>query len=100
MRVLQFSQLKSLKGIPFSRPHVDRLEKAGQFPARIQLGTHSVGWIDEDIDVWLTKRKRGPLPALSAPMAAKRAAQKPEPEIGEAAKRAAQKPEPEIGEAA
>lgn len=56
MRVLQFPKLKADKGIPYSRMHVDRLEKAGQFPRRIKLGANSVAWIEEEVDAWLAEK--------------------------------------------
>jgi len=33
-----------------------RMEKAGRFPKRIQLGGNSVGWIDTEIDEWLSEK--------------------------------------------
>lgn len=50
MRFLRFPQLKAEKGIPWSRMHVDRLEKDGKFPQRIQLGANTVGWLEREID--------------------------------------------------
>jgi prophage regulatory protein len=49
-RFLRFKQLKTEKSIPFSRMHVDRLEKAGKFPKRVRLGEHTVAWVEEEID--------------------------------------------------
>ncbi len=50
MRFLRFPELRALKGIPYSRMHVDRLEKAGQFPKRVRLSSMTVAWIEEEID--------------------------------------------------
>lgn len=58
VRVLTFAGLKE-QGIPFSRQHLGRLEKAGQFPARIQLGECSVGWLEGEVDDWIRSRPRG-----------------------------------------
>ena len=52
-RFLRFPELKSEKGIPFTRPHVDRLEKAGDFPQRVQLGVHTVAWVESEIDAYV-----------------------------------------------
>ena len=52
-RVLRFSELKPEKGIPYSRQHVDRLEKAGLFPKRVKLGPATVGWFDDELDALL-----------------------------------------------
>ncbi len=35
-----------------------RLEKAGRFPRRIQLGSNSVGWVAEEVDAWVQQRQR------------------------------------------
>ena len=58
-KIIRKSQLKELTG--FSPRHIDRLERAGQFPKRLQLGTRSVGWYETDIIEWLDSRCRGPL---------------------------------------
>jgi predicted DNA-binding transcriptional regulator AlpA len=58
VRVLTWPQVQA-KGIPYSRMHADRLEKAGQFPPRLQLGANRVAWLESDIDEWLLSRKRG-----------------------------------------
>ncbi len=55
MRMLSFPQLRAEKGIRFSRMHVDRLEKAGQFPKRVRIGGNTVCWIEAEIDEWLAK---------------------------------------------
>jgi prophage regulatory protein len=53
MRLLRFPDLKALKGIPFSRMHLDRLEKADLFPKRIHLGPMTVAWIEEEVHAHL-----------------------------------------------
>jgi prophage regulatory protein len=52
MRFLRFPQLKTEKGIPWSRMHIDRLEKAGKFPARVRLGPNTVAWPETEIDAY------------------------------------------------
>jgi len=34
-----------------------RLERAGKFPKRIQLGGNSVGWLESEIIAWLEKKR-------------------------------------------
>lgn len=34
-----------------------RLEKAGKFPNRRRLSANSVGWIESEIDAWLSSRE-------------------------------------------
>jgi prophage regulatory protein len=33
-----------------------RLERAGRFPKRVQLGANSIGWIEREIDDWIAQR--------------------------------------------
>jgi len=58
MRLLRFPQLKSEKGIPFCRVHIDRLERAKQFPSRIRLGTNTVAWAETEVDAWIAARMK------------------------------------------
>lgn len=58
-RIIRKSQLREITG--FSPRHIDRLEKAGKFPQRLQLGIKSVGWYENDIIDWLDSRRRGPV---------------------------------------
>ena len=55
-RVLTFPELKCLKGIPYSRQHLDRLEKAGKFPRRIQISEARIGWSEVEVDEWLGQK--------------------------------------------
>lgn len=54
MRILSKRQLKEL--VLYSPQHVARLEKAGRFPKRIQLGACRVGWIEAEVLEWLEER--------------------------------------------
>lgn len=58
MKVLSFPELKSEKGIRFSRPHLYRLMKAKKFPAAIKLGEATTGWIESEVDDWMTERAK------------------------------------------
>ena len=40
----------------YSPQHIARLEKAGLFPKRIQLGPNRVGWIEHEVDQWIQDR--------------------------------------------
>ncbi len=51
MRVLRKRAV--VKKVGYSGMHISRLEKAGQFPKRIQLGPNSVGWIEAELDAWI-----------------------------------------------
>jgi prophage regulatory protein len=54
MRILSKRQLKEM--VLYSPQHVARLEKAGKFPQRIQLGPNRVGWVEDEVLDWLQKR--------------------------------------------
>jgi prophage regulatory protein len=56
IRFIRFAQLRSSKGIPFSRVHIGRLERAGRFPKRVRLGANTVAWREDEIDAWSAAR--------------------------------------------
>jgi prophage regulatory protein len=56
MKILTFSELKTAKGIPYTREHLRRLVNAGKFPQPIELGEARIGWIEEEVDDYLQKR--------------------------------------------
>jgi predicted DNA-binding transcriptional regulator AlpA len=49
-KLLRFNELKSVKGIPFTRRHIDRMEANGDFPVRVAVGQHHVAWVESEID--------------------------------------------------
>ncbi len=55
-RVVSKKELKTVCGIPYSPQHVARLEAAGQFPKRIQLGKCRVAWLVSEVEAWLDER--------------------------------------------
>lgn len=48
-------ELKTL-GIPYSFAHIARLEKAGSFPKRVQLGQCRVAWSYDEVRQWIDER--------------------------------------------
>lgn len=54
MRVLSASELKSVKGIKFSRQHIHRLVVAGRFPKPIKIGENTNAWLETEIDEYLS----------------------------------------------
>ena len=54
MRILSKRQLKAL--VLYSPQHIARLEKAGTFPKRVQIGPNRVGWIEAEVLDWLQER--------------------------------------------
>jgi prophage regulatory protein len=45
-------------GVPFSRMHISRMEKAGKFPMHIKLGGKSIAWVRDELDAWLAQRMK------------------------------------------
>jgi prophage regulatory protein len=54
-RFVRFEELAAL-GIPFSRVHVDRLQRDGKFPKKIRLGTNTCCYLASEIETWLAAR--------------------------------------------
>jgi prophage regulatory protein len=42
--------------IAYSPNHIRRLEKAGQFPKRVQIGANRVGWVRAEVEQWINAR--------------------------------------------
>ena len=61
-RVIDAKELVRI--VPVSLMHIWRLERAGEFPARIRLGSKKVGWILSEVMAWIEAKKtaRGPVP--------------------------------------
>ena len=56
-RLLSKKQVKEL--VLYSYAHLDRLEKAGQFPKRVRLSPHRmgrVGYLEAEIFAWIETR--------------------------------------------
>jgi prophage regulatory protein len=56
-RILRKPAVRELTG--YSDTQIWRLEKAGQFPARLQIGPGAVGWYSDEIEAWIETRTRG-----------------------------------------
>ena len=56
MKLLDYRDLLA-KGIKWSKPHLWRKERAGEFPKRVPLGDRSHGWDEDEIDAWIAERK-------------------------------------------
>lgn len=57
MSFIPFDQLPAL-GVPeYSKAQIRRLEKAGRFPRRVQLGGgHKYFWIKSEIEEWIAEK--------------------------------------------
>lgn len=47
MRLLSKRQLKEM--VLYSPQHIARLEKAGTFQKRVQIGPNRVGWVEDEV---------------------------------------------------
>jgi prophage regulatory protein len=56
VRILSFEDLRSEKGIPYSKVHLWRLERDAKFPKRVPLGQSRHGWLESEIEDWLLER--------------------------------------------
>lgn len=45
--------------IPYSMNHIRRLEEAGLFPKRVQIGANRVGWVRAEVEAWIDARMGG-----------------------------------------
>jgi prophage regulatory protein len=45
-----------IEQVKLSRPTLARMERAGQFPKRVQISARRVGWISTEIDDWIEKQ--------------------------------------------
>ena len=55
-QVVSKKELRTVCGIPYSPQHIARLEAAGQFPQRVQLGQNRVVWLLKEVEEWLDAR--------------------------------------------
>lgn len=51
---IRWPQVRAITGL--SRSTVWRLESAGRFPRRRQLGANSVGWLEGEVEQWARSR--------------------------------------------
>lgn len=55
-RIIRKKEVQLATGL--SDTTIWRMERLGEFPARIQLGTNSVGWLESDIISWIEGKKK------------------------------------------
>jgi predicted DNA-binding transcriptional regulator AlpA len=67
VRVLRASEVEQRVGL--SRTTIWRLERTGEFPSRRRLGANAVGWLEQEVEDWITSRPEvsaGSLPEVRA----------------------------------
>lgn len=52
-RFISIADLKAVKGIQYSRPHLYRLIAAGRFPRLVHLSENRVAFLESEIDAWI-----------------------------------------------
>lgn len=55
-RLVSKKELRSLCGIPYTPQHISRLEAAGKFPRRVNLGPNRVAWVLAEVNEWIEER--------------------------------------------
>jgi predicted DNA-binding transcriptional regulator AlpA len=58
MKLIDFKSLGPAKSINYSRDHLRRKCKAGEFPKPILLSGHRIAWIEAEVDEWLADMAR------------------------------------------
>jgi prophage regulatory protein len=56
MKILSYPELRTEKGIRFSRQWLAKLVADGKFPAPVKLGAATCGYVESEIDAWLKAR--------------------------------------------
>ena len=54
MRLLRLKQVE--QQIDISGTHIRRMEKAGQFPARVQISERTYGYSEDEVNAWIRRR--------------------------------------------
>lgn len=54
IRILRLAQVIEVTGL--RKTTIYELQAAGQFPMRVQITNHSVGWVEQEVQNWLTRR--------------------------------------------
>lgn len=54
IRILRLGQVIEVTGL--GKTKIYELQAAGQFPMRVQITAHTVGWVEHEVQAWLTGR--------------------------------------------
>jgi predicted DNA-binding transcriptional regulator AlpA len=58
MRMLSYADLKTIKGIPWSRQYINKLVKLGKFPKPAYLGPQTTAFFENEVDEHLANLPR------------------------------------------
>jgi prophage regulatory protein len=56
LKFLTYPELKSLKGIGYTRRHLRDLVRDGRFPKPVELSEARIAWVEEEIDQWQAEK--------------------------------------------
>ena len=68
VKLIDFKSLGPLKGINYSRDHLRRKCRAGEFPKPVRVSDHPIGFIEAEVDDWLSEKKHLRDTAASVPV--------------------------------
>jgi prophage regulatory protein len=54
LRLLRLTQVMAMTGL--GKTKIYDLQSAGEFPMRVQITAHSVGWIEQEVQAWIEGR--------------------------------------------
>ena len=54
IRMLRLAQVIDMTGL--GKTKIYELQAEGSFPMRVKITAHSVGWIEDEVQAWLTRR--------------------------------------------
>ena len=58
VKLIDFKSLAHAKGINYSRDHLRRKCKAGEFPKPVRVSEHRIGWVEAEVDAWLAAKEQ------------------------------------------
>jgi prophage regulatory protein len=65
IRILRLAQVIDMTGL--GKTKIYELQAQGRFPMSVRITTHSVGWVEHEVQAWLNIRlaERKPAPAVA-----------------------------------
>jgi len=54
IRILRLGQVLNLTGL--GKTKIYELQAEGDFPMRVKITSHSVGWVEHEVQAWLARR--------------------------------------------
>ena len=56
MQMVSIDELRTVFGVNFSKVHIYRLIRAGEFPQPIKLGEHRSAFLRHEVEAWIAER--------------------------------------------